>query len=270
MSAAVQPPPLPGGSGPPPVPLQPGPLHIPGKRSHPPSPQGVGLSIKESAALAGLPTAKMRMGQLVLEGQIEGRLVKAMVAAVSRTKHAGQIQYRQRVGTRFTLEIPCSSCGRMVIAYHTSLGRVVRWLNKKGGLHPVEGEVPSGHLGVWSHEPPWSQRLLSSREVVDKILRLLPAETSLQTLAIQVYPDRIVYTCMASEGQIVNLLPDWIEASVRLGALLERAPHPTTQHRPGWMERHPILLVVLVIAAFLAFAIFGTLLLVGLAVLIAG
>lgn len=271
MSGAATPPPVPRQPGPPPVPglSEPPPLDA-GTLGRAPATQASGLSIQQAAALAGLPTARMSMGRLIMEGQIEGRLVKGMVHAVTRTRYAGDVRYRQRTGTRLTLETPSDSGGRMVIAYHISLGRVVRWLNRKGGLYPVEGEVPGGHLGVWSHEPQWSQRLLANPEILEDVLHLLPMETRLQTLAIQVYPDRIVYTCMGSEGQIVNMLAGWVETSVRLAGRLEAAPRPTNQHRPGWMERHPVMLAVLLLGAFFFFIIAGALLLVGLAFLIAG
>lgn len=212
----------------------------------------------------------MSMGRLILEGELSGRLVQAAVQAVTRNRRAGEVRYQQRVSTRFTLEIPCNCGGRMVLGYHASLGRVVRWVNRRGGLFPVEGQVAGGHLGVWSHEPQWSQRLLADKANQEQIVRLLPAQTPLQALAIQVYPDRLIYTCLGTERGISDQFGEWVQAGLSLAVRFEEAPRPATQHQPGWMERHPILLAVLLIGGFLVLCIVGALLLVGLAVVIAG
>ena len=228
---------------------------------HPPS------EFDLEARRIGLTERTDRIGTSIYRGTVHGRTFTLTANARFRTRYHGKRRQRVHTGFQITMETPCPTGGRLVLTPSHLANRLVRWINRKGGLLPVTGVLDDTFLEAWTHEPAWAARGLAAPDVIDIVRSLLPDRLTPGAHSLQWYPDRLGFNTFGHLSQCTPNLELWAEQVARLVEATERWPKPTRPHQPGWMERRPVLLVATVVGIFLAACIIIPILLVGIAIL---
>jgi hypothetical protein len=216
----------------------------------------------------GLTERTDRIGTSTYRGTVHGRTFTLTANARFRTQYHGTHRRRVLSGFQITIETPCPTSGRLVLTPSHLVNRFVRWINRKGGLLPVEGVLDGTLNEAWTHEPAWAARGLSDPEIINTIGTLLPDRNTPGAHSLQWYPDRLGFNTFGHLSQSTPKLELWVEQVARLAEATDRWPKPSHPHQPGWMERRPVLLISAVVGIFLAACIIIPILLVGIAILV--
>jgi hypothetical protein len=208
-------------------------------------------NLPDTLAALGMVCQRGRFGLLNFSGHVDGQKVEGTISSVYRTKYYGEIRRRKRVGYRLTVECPCETHGRMVVVHEYTANRLTRWLNRKGGLHPVTSPPPLSHLEAWSHEPRWAEQILQDAECLRMVDSLLPHGNNTPAQSVQWYIDRVGFHASGSLAALARNLPAALRAVTALSTRSRSLPPPRQPHQPGWMETKPWLVVLIVVGGFL-------------------
>jgi hypothetical protein len=210
-----------------------------------------------------------RFGGAVWTGNLHGHPFTLSVHTRSRTRYHGKVRRRVITGYQINLETPCITGGRITIAPAARITRFVRWLNRKGGIHPVVPADPlPGGLVAWSHDPEWAARLFTATVIRDALPDIPRHDGEPLNASLHVQADKIGLLGVGPLEPYTAALEDWTRSLATLATALPAQPPPSRPHAPGWMERRPGCLIALVFGIALFGAILGALLLLGIALLI--
>ena len=216
----------------------------------------------------GFTRSLTRRRKLEFSGRQAGQSITGSLEARTRTKYAGEVRYRELSGFRLFVESPAQTNGRMVLTHKVFASRLTRWLNRKGNLSPVSLPATLRNLEAWAADVSWAECLLHDPEMIPHLAVLIPDRSVTKSHAFQWYGDKLVYTSFGGKGAQATLIADVVARVAGVTARTIYLPKPTIMHRPGWMEKHPVGVLIVLIVGVLLFAGLGSLLLVLIAVLI--
>jgi hypothetical protein len=206
--------------------------------------------------------------KITFKGDIDGQLITGSLEARTRTKYAGDIRYRSVSGYRLLVEVPALTDGRLVLTHQAYASKLTRWLNRKGNLVSVSLPAALPTHEAWGADVNWATTLLADASLLDHLAILVPHRSASKQHSVQWYPDRIGYSSFGGIRAHATTIGDAMTRLAAVANLSLSHPVATVKHRPGWMEKHPIRVVLFLFGAVLAIAVLFTALMIGLAILI--
>jgi len=208
-----------------------------------------------------------RPGQRAWQGRIGGRTVLVSAMPNSRTRYAGEVRLRQHTGWRLLLELDTPVRTRFLpLAASTAGHPVMRGLHRLRGLVQLPGGTALPGRVIVTSDPAWAQSLLQRPDAMALARDLFDAQAT-KGPGASVYlmansaTGRLCYgsSTLPADGLTGEFAAWLLDRLGRLADAVERLPPPQVPVKIGafgrWMERHPVLALLLMLA--LALVVLG-------------
>lgn len=197
-----------------------------------------------------------KLAQAAWCGRLKGRECLVTVAPQGRTRYAGEVRVRQRIGYRLRVELETSVRTRLFFVRQAIADNgVVRWIYRLKKQAVVTPSAELDGFKVVAREAPWAQRLLGEGTAMTAVGELL-RDNATAAFAGSVYfgptieAGKVYYASPVL--QLEDLTPERslrvIERLLTVAEAAERLPplaipcHPSRFERLG--QKHPVLIVL--------------------------